>query len=106
MFTMKTPLRQPYRQFFGTLANQCRLDIIEALNAGEKNVTQICKTVGESQPTVSHNLARLERCGFVFVKPNGRERVYALNKTTTKPLLELMHKHMSTYCKRIVEGKK
>ena len=102
---MRTELRQPYKQFFGTLANQCRLDIIDALRSGEKNVGEICRIVGDSQPTVSRNLQRLECCGFVSVQPNGRERVYALNETTTKQILALMHQHMDRYCKKVVEGK-
>ncbi len=98
---MKTELRQPYNTFFGTLANQCRIDIIELLSKGSKNVTQICKELKCNQSTISHNLQRLEHCGFVFVKPNGKERVYSLNQETIKPLLKLMHKHMGDYCNKI-----
>ena len=99
---MKTTLKQPYRTFFGTLGNQYRLEIIEALSKGEKNVTKICKKTKLNQSTVSHNLKRLEHCGFVFVKPNGKERIYKLNQETIKPLLSLMHQHMEKYCKRII----
>ena len=100
---MKTELKQPYRTFFGTLANQYRLEIIEALSSGERNVTGICRKTKLNQSTVSHNLQRLEHCGFVFVKPNGKERIYGLNKETIKPLLELMHKHMNNHCKKIIK---
>ena len=98
---MKTELRQPYGTFFGTLANQCRLDIINSLLDMPMNVTQICKKTNQNQSTVSHNLQRLQRCGFVSVKPNGKERIYELNKHTIKPLLELMNKHMNNYCKKL-----
>ena len=100
---MKTELKQPYKTFFGTLANQYRLEIIEALSGGEKNVTQICKITKLNQSTVSHNLQRLEHCGFVFVKPNGKERVYGLNNKTIKPLLEMMHYHMNNHCRKIIK---
>lgn len=95
---MKIELRQPYRTFFGTLANQCRLDIIEALKDAPMNVTGISKIAKMNQSTVSHNLQRLQTCGFVFVRPKGKERVYELNKETIKPLLLLMKKHMKNYC--------
>ncbi|HLD42826.1 MAG TPA: winged helix-turn-helix domain-containing protein [Candidatus Nanoarchaeia archaeon] len=95
---MKTELRQPYKTFFGTLANQYRLDIIEALMEKPMNVTQISRKTNFGQPTVSHNLQRLQRCGYVFVKARGKERIYELNKGTIKPLLILMSKHMKNYC--------
>ena len=98
---MKTELRQPYKTFFGTLSNQYRIDIIEVLSKGSKNVTKICKETKCNQSTVSHNLQRLEHCGFVFMKPNGKERIYELNEETIKPLLKLMHKHMEDYCSKI-----
>lgn len=97
---MRTELRQPYKTFFGTLANQHRIDIIEALSNGPKNVTKICKAVKCNQSTASHSLQRLEHCGFVFVKPNGKERIYELNRETIKPLLKLMHRHMGNYCRK------
>ena len=98
---MKTELRQPYKTFFGTLGNQYRIDIIEVLGKGSRNVTQICKELKCNQSTVSHNLQRLENCGFVFVRPSGKERIYELNQVTIKPLLKLMHNHMEDYCKKI-----
>ena len=98
---MKTELRQPYKTFFGTLANQYRIDIIELLSKGSRNVTQICKELNCNQSTISHNLQRLEHCGFVFVKPNGKERIYELNQETIKPLLSMMHKHMKNHCSKI-----
>ncbi|MBI4440542.1 winged helix-turn-helix transcriptional regulator [Candidatus Woesearchaeota archaeon] len=98
---MKVPLKHPYRLFFGTLANQYRLDIIKALKDSPKSVSQICRDTGCSQPTVSHNLRRLEHCGFVFVQPNGRQRLYSLNQETIKPLLDAMYRHTEKYCKKI-----
>ncbi|MBI5389641.1 winged helix-turn-helix transcriptional regulator [Candidatus Woesearchaeota archaeon] len=99
---MKKILKQPYQQFFGTLANQVRIDIIEILNTGEQNVSKLTKQLPYDQSTISHNLSRLLECGFVSVKQNGVERVYTLNTKTIKPLLELMHNHMHTYCRHVV----
>jgi len=98
---MRTALKQPFKTFFGTLANQYRLDIIEALRKKDMNVTEICTSTHFKQPTVSQNLKRLQHCGFVFMKQNGKQHVFSLNKKTIKPTLELMHSHMSQYCSKI-----
>ena len=103
---MKTELKQPYKQFFGTLANQNRLDIVEALRDSPLNVTALCKKLGFNQTTISHNIRRLETCGFVSAIPNGRERTYKLNQQTIGILLGLMHEHMDAYCKQCVGRKK
>ena|SRR3989338_5589217 len=99
--TMRTALNDPFRTFFGTLANQYRLDIIGALRKKEMSVTEICSATGFKQPTVSHNLKRLQHCGFVFMEQQGKEHVFSLNKKTIKPVLEMMHSHMSQYCSKI-----
>jgi DNA-binding transcriptional ArsR family regulator len=98
---MRVSLRQPYRQFFGTLANQCRLDIVHALLEKPLNVTAICAKTKLKQTTVSHSLKRLKLCGFVFDKPDGKERVYTLNHKTIEPVLKLMDAHMAAYCSKI-----
>ena len=100
---MKTQLRPPYSVFFGTLANQNRIDIASLLLMGPMNATQICKKLGFNQPTVSKNLARLERCGFVFVRRRGKERIYTLNSGTIKPIIKLMNSHTKNYCSKLPE---
>jgi DNA-binding transcriptional ArsR family regulator len=98
---MRVSLRQPYRQFFGTLANQYRLDIVHALLDKPLHVGAICKKTGLKQATVSHNLKRLKLCGFVFDEKDGKERVYTLNHKTITPVLKLMDAHMTDYCSKI-----
>lgn len=94
-------LKKPYKLFFGTLANNQRLEIINLLRRSSKNVTQICKELKFNQTTVSHNLAILKKCSFVFVEKNGKERVYSLNKETIKPLMEIIDEHTSKFCKQL-----
>ena len=94
-------LKETSKIFLGTLDNKYRLHIINLLREESKNVTQICKSLNMNQTTVSHNLARLKRCGFVFVKNNGKERIYSLNSKTIKPLMKLIDEHMETYCKKL-----
>lgn len=102
---MKQPLKQPYHQFFGTLANQVRLEIIELLSNGKSNVGDMAKRLRYDQSTISHSLRRLEECGFVSVEQRGKERVYSLNQKSIKPLWSLMHDHMEKYCAHVVAKK-
>jgi len=102
---MKISLEEPYKQFFGTLANQVRIDIIKHLRNGNSNVTEMIKKTGHEQSTISHSLKRLEECGFVTVIPNGKTRVYSINKKTVKPLFALMELHMNNYCKHVVQNR-
>lgn len=94
-------LKNTYKTFFGTLNNKYRLEIINQLRKDSKNVTEISKALNMNQTTVSHNLSRLKKCGFVFVKNNGKERIYTLNSKTIKPLMKLIDEHMDTYCKKL-----
>ncbi len=102
---MKVALKQPYKQFFGTVANQVRLDIIKLLHDGKSNVTTIVNKLPYDQSTISHSLRRLEECGFVTVEKQGKERIYTLNTITILPLFELMQQHMDKYCQHIVTKK-
>lgn len=91
-------LQNAYDRFLTTLSNKVRLAIINELQKNPKNVTQLTSELKVHQTTVSHSLKRLLDCGFVFVERNGKERVYALNKKTIKPLLKLMEEHVDNYC--------
>ena len=95
-----------YKIFFTSLANPNRLQIINILRAGSKNVTEICQSTGFEQTMVSHNLRRLERCGMIFVEQKGKHRYYTLNKKTKKPLMKIIDIHMRQYCSKIHEGKR
>lgn len=65
------------------------------------NVTQITKKLGYDQSTISNNLRVLKNCGFVDIRPNGKEHIYALNKKTIEPLLKLIDKHTNQFCKHL-----
>ena len=97
---MKTHVHEPYKIFFETLGNKVRWEIVHLLQNGEENATGIAKKLGYEQSLISHHLKRLEICGFVAVEQKGRERVYRLNHETILPLLQLMDKHINTFCKQ------
>ena len=99
-------MQKSYGLFFGALANGSRLQIINSLRNSAKNVTEISNETGFEQSMISHNLKTLEYHGMVFLEKKGKYRYYSLNKTTIKPLLELIDKHMKKYCCKILEGKR
>ncbi|MBS3117044.1 helix-turn-helix transcriptional regulator [Candidatus Woesearchaeota archaeon] len=98
--------KEVYKLFFGTLANQSRLKILNILRSGQKNVKEICRETEFEQSMVSHNLKMLEYHGMVFVEKKGKFRYYDLNKKTIKPLLELIDAHMREYCCKIARGER
>lgn len=94
-----------YKIFFGTLVSESRLRIINLLRSGEKNVGEIMKELKIDQTAVSHDLARLKKCGFVACEIRGKYRYYKLNDKTIKPLMDLIDRHMSQYCIHILKEK-
>ena len=99
-------IKKAYKIFFGTLNNEKRLYIINSLRKGPKCVSEICKLLDFNQTTVSHNLERLEKCGFVFMEKKGKHRIYALNQKTIKPLMNLIDAHMREFCEKIAVGER
>lgn len=93
-----------YKIFFGTLVSEPRLRMINLLRGGRKNVSQIMDALDMPQTQVSHNLARLRRCGFVRSEVDGKYRNYSLNEKTIKPLMQLIEKHMSCNCVHILRA--
>ncbi len=94
-----------YELFFETFSNKTRMKIIEALTEGPKSVTQICKITGEEQSKVSHNLKKLMECHFLGFTRQGKKRIYSLNKDTIVPILQLVEKHVHSYCKEVCHRK-
>ena len=95
-----------YKVFFGTLVSDPRLRMINLLRRGNKNVSEIMQELKMDQTSVSHDLARLKKCGFVKSEINKKFRYYNLNEETIKPLMEIIEKHMSQYCIHILEEMK
>jgi DNA-binding transcriptional ArsR family regulator len=86
--------------FFDILSTKSRLDILMALKDGEKSVGEICDSVEVERTNVSHQLKILRDCGFVFVRREGKKKIYSLNAETVKPMIDLSRKHMEKYCRQ------
>lgn len=85
---------------FQVLADPTRRRIVEALRSGERSVNQLVDMVDIGQPGVSRQLQILEDANFVIVRPQGRQRFYALRP---EPFRELSQ-FVTTY-RTIWEGR-
>lgn len=60
------------------VAHAQRVEIVLALDAGERDVTSICEALGCSQSRTSQQLALLRRAGVVTTRRDGRRIYYRL----------------------------
>ena len=95
---------RPYHIFFNNFANPLKIRIILNLKDKEKSVNEIVKSLKIEQSKASHALASLKKCNLVKVKPEGRKRIYFLNKKTTLPILNIVEKHSNLFCQRKCEN--
>jgi DNA-binding transcriptional ArsR family regulator len=63
---------------FAALADDTRMQIVEALAADDRSVTELVELFTISQPAVSRHLRLLREAGVVTVEPNGKQRIYRL----------------------------
>jgi DNA-binding transcriptional ArsR family regulator len=71
---------------FQALADPTRLQIVEALLAGEMAVNDIVEQVDVQQSGVSRHLRILQKACFVQVRPDGQKRLYSLRPEPFKDL--------------------
>jgi DNA-binding transcriptional ArsR family regulator len=64
---------------FSALANPARRQILVALRAGPRPVTELSRGFAIGRPAVSEHLQVLRRAGLVREEPRGRERYYHLD---------------------------
>ena len=95
---MKKGLSETCYRFFSILGNPTRLAILEALDGGPMNVTQLSEALRQEQSMISHNLRPLVHCKFVQAERQGKERIYTLNGETVDALLSVVENHAKKYC--------
>ena len=88
-----------YHFFFRNLANPIKINIISSLKEKELSVGELSEKLGIEQSKLSHSLASLKCCNIVNVKQKGRQRIYFLNKDTILPMLKMIDKHETKFCK-------
>ena len=63
---------------FKVLGEPLRLRIIQELEKGELNVSDIAEVVGATQPNVSKHLKMLQEAGLLFRRQNGNTVYYSV----------------------------
>jgi len=84
--------------FFSNLANKTRFAIVMALRLRPSSVTEITQFIGGEQSNVSHQLKQLVKCNILFVRQEGKKRIYSVNRELVEPILELIDKHTTKFC--------
>ncbi|MDP2925000.1 MAG: metalloregulator ArsR/SmtB family transcription factor [Nanoarchaeota archaeon] len=89
-----------YYPFFGNLANPLKIRIVGELKQNEMSVLDLADKLNEEQSKISHALKSLKNCSIVEMRQSGKKRIYSLNKETILPILDILDKHESKFCKK------
>jgi DNA-binding transcriptional ArsR family regulator len=95
---MKKGLSETCYRFFVNLANPTRLAILEQLSEKAMSVNDLAGALNQEQSMVSHNLKTLLDCNFVYIKREGKKRIYFVNKETVGELFRVVNNHAEKFC--------
>jgi len=103
---MTMELKNKYYPFFQNLANPLKISIITALKEKPLSVSELIDKLKTEQSKLSHALSSLKHCSIVTFRQKGKQRIYELNRETILPMLEILDKHESKFCKKCMALKK
>src|SRR5262245_5983623 len=72
-------------RYLKALADPERLRIVESLQGGSKNVSELATLLRDELANVSHHLKVLRRAGLVQGRKQGKYVVYSLHPTVFRP---------------------
>jgi len=75
---MSPELMELVAERFRVLGDPVRIRLLQELEPGEKNVGQLVRAVGSTQPNVSRHLRILQEAGIVGRRPEGNNVYYFL----------------------------
>ena len=78
------------------LADQNRLAIIDMLSCGELCACRLLEHFHITQPTLSHHMKVLTKCGLVLSRKEGVWTHYSLNRPVAEEFLEFFRKLTSS----------
>ena len=85
------------------MAEPRRRQLLDALSAGERSVTDLVHAVGLAQPQVSKHLRVLREVGAVEVRVDGRHRLYRINGRALKPIHDWVAQYERAWSDRFDE---
>lgn len=91
---------------FSAIAHPTRRAVLNALMRGQGSANALRNAVppgmpGTSQAAFSEHLAILSRAGLVRAKPQGRERIYALNAAPLAAVFEWLKQYEAFWDDRL-----
>ena len=78
-----------------------RRRIVEALQSGERPVSDLVEQLSIHQSGVSRHLSILKRAGFVRVRPHGSQRLYSLRPEPFQELERWLNGYRSLWQARL-----
>lgn len=76
----------PYERTWTALADGRRREILALLRERPRDVGELTRRLGVSQPAVSQHLRTLRETGLVSVERDGTRRIYHLERSGLEPL--------------------
>ncbi len=92
--------------YFQTLAEPTRLQIVNLLRNGERNVGEIAEACGCSAANVSRHLAHLMRQGMVEREARGTTVYYRIADDSVYALCDLVCNNIARQLDKAVSGRK
>jgi len=81
---------------FRALGEVSRLQLVQALHGGEKNVTDLVELTGLSQPNVSRHLSVLVTAGLIGRRKNGLNVLYRVVDESLADICAIVCKSVSS----------
>jgi ArsR family transcriptional regulator len=75
-------------RYLKALADEDRLRIVQCLQTGPKNVTELSALLGQELANVSHHLGVLRNAGIVRDEKQGKFVIYSLHPDIFRPAAE------------------
>ncbi|MHB8717760.1 MAG: ArsR/SmtB family transcription factor [Candidatus Dormibacteria bacterium] len=82
---------------FNAIAEPRRRQVLDALGAGERSVTELVDVLGVAQPVVSKHLRVLREVGLVAARDAGRQRLYHLTGAPLKTIHDWVRRYEQTW---------
>lgn len=93
--SLKEDVANGLSNLFKVLGDNTRVKILNALQSGELNVTDICECVNMSKSAVSHQLRILRDSHLVKARKDGKEVYYSLDDEHVHEIFSLALEHVN-----------
>jgi DNA-binding transcriptional ArsR family regulator len=86
---------------FGSLADPTRRDILQRLQLGELNVSEVAEPYDMSLPAISKHLKILEQARLIRRRKQGKERIVALEPSAMQQATDYLKQYEQMWHERL-----